>query len=230
MTALFQYPKNAAVGRVVPKTKIYEHAPANTALKSLFVRDVDRIVWRFKLSPETTNLSETESVKEIQIVGISLKTGKFDEKVLRGIDKAIPFPLIFELTHGPRRKVAAAFKRPSQADSTKWVTSEYFVTDWIPERAARAPLPVALNLAALYREILTAMMPVQVRCGEDVHAYMARLDAVRFQARELDRIKRRLANERQFNKRIAIYAELRSANLRLERLTTTDACTPMMVG
>src|SRR4051812_5108008 len=98
MTAFFDYPKSAAVSRVVPKTKIYEHAGANTALKDLFVRKVDQIVWRFKLAPETTNLSATASVAEVQVFGISLKTGKLDEAILRAIDKVIPFPIIFELT------------------------------------------------------------------------------------------------------------------------------------
>ena len=59
MTAFFDYPKAAAFGRVVPKNKIYEHGGANTALKDLFVREVDQIVWRFKLAPETNNLHAT---------------------------------------------------------------------------------------------------------------------------------------------------------------------------
>ena len=100
MTGFFDYPKSAAFGRVLPKNKIYEHAGANTALKDLFVREVDQIVWRYKLAPETINLSATKSVAEIQVFDISLKTRQLDEAVLRAIDKAIPFPLIFELSHG----------------------------------------------------------------------------------------------------------------------------------
>jgi hypothetical protein len=53
---LFAYPKSAQFGRVIPKSKIYEHAGANTALKDLFVAQVDQIVWKYKLAPETTNL------------------------------------------------------------------------------------------------------------------------------------------------------------------------------
>ena len=128
MTGFFDYPKSAAFGRVLPKNKIYEHAGANTALKDLFVREVDQIVWRYKLAPETINLSATKSVAEIQVFDISLKTRQLDEAVLRAIDKAIPFPLIFELSHGDKHKAMAAYKRPSEADSAKWVISEYFAT------------------------------------------------------------------------------------------------------
>jgi len=222
MTAFFDYPKSAAFGRVVPKNKIYEHADANTALKDLFVREVDQIVWRFKLAPETTNLDATAAVGEVQVFGISLKTGHLDEAVLRAIDKAIPFPLIFELTWRGKRKATAAFKRPSEADGSKWVISEYFATDWAPEDAPREPLPVSLDLGALYDRLLTAMMPASAQISEDIQTRVGRMEAFRAKTRELDRIKARLAREKQFNKRVAINAELRTAKQELERLTAGE--------
>lgn len=222
MTAFFDYPKATAFGRVVPKNRIYEHSGASTALKEMFVTQVDQIVWKFKLAAETINLAATRSVSEIQIFGISLRTGKLDEEVLRAIDRAIPFPLIFELAWSGKRKAVAAFKRPSEADSAKWVVSEYFATDWAPEDAPRRPLPVALNLGALYDSILTAMMPVSVTTGEDIQARVERLETIRAKMREVERIKVRLAREKQFNKRVAINAELRAAKQELERLTAGD--------
>ena len=44
MTAvLFDYPKNAAFGRVLPKNKIYEHGTPSAAIRQLFVRQVEQI-------------------------------------------------------------------------------------------------------------------------------------------------------------------------------------------
>jgi hypothetical protein len=222
MTAFFDYPKSAAFGRVVPKNKIYEHAGANTALKDLFVREVDQIVWRFKLAPETTNLDATAAVGEVQVFGISLKTGHLDEAVLRAIDKAIPFPLIFELTWRGKRKATAAFKRPSEANGSKWVISEYFATDWAPEDAPREPLPISLDLGALYERLLTAMMPTSAQISEGIQMRVDRMEAIRAKTREVERIKARLSREKQFNKRVAINAELRAAKQELERLTAGD--------
>jgi hypothetical protein len=218
MIAFFDYPNSAAFGRVVPKSKIYEHAGANTALKDLFVREVDQIVWRFKLAPETTNLGATNAVAEIQIFGVSLKTGKLDEAVLRAIDKAIPFPSIFELTWRGKRMATAAFKRPSESDSAKWVISEYFATRWVPEDAPREPFPVALDLGALYERMLTAMMPAVGQGGEDIQARVERVEAIRAKAREVEKIKMRLKHEKQFNRRVAINAELRTAKQELAAL------------
>ena len=222
MTGFFDYPKAAAFGRVVPKNRIYEHAGASTALKDLFVTQVDQIVWKFKLAPETINLAATRAVSEIQVFGIGLRIGKLDEEVLRAIDRAIPFPLIFELTWSGKRKAVAAFKRPSEADAAKWVVSEYFATDWAPEDAPRRPLPVALNLGALYDSLLTAMMPMPATNREDIQARVARMETIRTKSREVERIRARLAREKQFNKRVAINSELRKAKQELERLTAGD--------
>lgn len=221
--AFFDYPKAAAFGRVVPKNRIYEHAGANTALKDLFVTQVDQIVWKYKLAPETTNLAATKAVSEIQVFGISPRTGKLDEEVLRAIDRAIPFPLIFELSWSGKRKAVAAFKRPSEADATKWVVSAYFATDWTPDDAPRGSLPVALNLGGLYDALLTALMPKAAakaeQTGEDIQTRVARMETIRAKTRDVDRIKARLACEKQFNKRVAINAELRAARQELERLS-----------
>jgi Domain of unknown function (DUF4391) len=220
--AFFDYPKAAAFGRVVPKSRIYEHAGVGTAIKDLFVSQVDQIVWKYKLAPETMNLAATRSVSEIQVFGISLRIGKLDEAVLCAIDRAIPFPLIFELSWSGKRKAVAAFKRPSDADPIKWVVSAYFATDWAPDDAPRRPLPVAINLGGLYDALLTALMPRAAGSGEDIQARVALMEAIRVKTRELDRIKARLAREKQFNKHVAINAELRAARQDLERLSGGD--------
>ncbi len=218
MSAFFDYPEAASFGRVVPKNKIYEHAGATKALKDLYITQVDQITWMYKLAPETINLAAVKSVAEIQIFSITLRTGKLDHEVLRAIDRAIPFPLIFEILWAGKRQVVAAFKRPSEADSTKWVVSDYFESEWVPEELPRQPLPVALNLGALYEKLLTALMPAEMPTGEDIKSRVARLEAVRAKTREIERIKVRLEKEKQFNKRVAINAELRIENLKLEEI------------
>jgi hypothetical protein len=40
---LFAWPKAAALGRVVPKSKVYEHAAFGSALKERFVKQVEQI-------------------------------------------------------------------------------------------------------------------------------------------------------------------------------------------
>jgi hypothetical protein len=219
---LFAYPKSAQFGRVIPKSKIYEHAGANTALKDLFVAQVDQIVWKYKLAPETTNLPAAKSITEIQVFAISLKLATLHSDVLRAIDRAIPFPLIFEVAHGSRSQTIAAFKRPSEADGSKWVVSDYFKSEWTSSDASRTPMPVALDLASLYDKVLTALMPMQPLVEENIQARVDRMEAIKSKELEVGRIKGQLAREKQYNKKVSINAALRLAKRELAQLKAAD--------
>ena len=219
---LFAYPKSAQFGRVIPKSKIYEHAGANTALKDLFVAQVDQIVWKYKLAPETTNLPAAKSITEIQVFAISLKLATLHSDVLRAIDRAIPFPLIFEVAHGSRSQTIAAFKRPSSSDSAKWVVSDYFKSEWTPSNTPRTPLPVALDIASLYDKVLTALMPVQPLVEENTQARVDRMEAIKSKELEVGRIKGQLAREKQYNKKVSINAALRLAKQELAQMKVAD--------
>lgn len=215
MTALFKYPLNAAFGRVLPKTKIYDHGKPSAAIKEHFVRQVAQITWQYKLAPETINIQSTPSVPEIQIFTVALKDTELKTEVLRCIDQAIPLPIFFELHFNGKVKPVAAFKRPSEAEAGKWVASDYFDGPWRPDDVPRNPLPVVFDLEVLYRHLLTPLMPYPARPGEGLKAWVERVECIRLKDRELARCEVRLRNEKQFNRKVGINAELR--DLKQER-------------
>ena len=216
---IFQYPKTAALGRVLPKNKIYEHGSPSAAVRQLFVRQVDQIVWQYKLAPETIRLKATKAVPEIQIFSVALKSIELKIDVLRCIDQAIPFPIIFELCIDGRIKPIAAFKRPSEADTGKWVISEYFDAGWISEDTPRKPLPIAFDLEILYSQLLEPLMPYPAQPGEALQSRVERMEHIRQKQRELERCEVRLRREKQFNRKVAINAELRNLKQELKELT-----------
>ena len=224
MTAvLFDYPKSAAFGRVLPKSKIYEHASPSTAVKNLFVRQVEQITWQFKLAPETVNLKGAPSVPEIQIFSITLKTGELKYDVLQCIDRAIPFPILFELRYEGKTQAVAAFKRPSDADKSKWVVSDYFSSPWLPADVPREPMPMALDLAALYEQLLRRLIPLAPRAGEGLAALVERTNQVGSKQREVDQTQARLNKEKQFNRKVEINAQLRQLKSELEEISRLNA-------
>ena len=223
MSALFAYPKQAEFGRVLPKNKIYEHSGANTRLKDLFVEQVEQIVWRYKLAPETINLPAKPGVPEIQVFAIQLKTPELHRDVLRCIDGAVQFPIIFELTQSQgaeaRTQVVAAYKRLCEADSENWVCSEYFESGWMPATSERAPLPLALDLGGLYEQLLHRLVPIAPRTQEPLRDLIARTETVMTKAKELAKAEARLAKEKQFNRKVEINATLRQLKTELEQLS-----------
>ena len=218
MMALFSYPQSTALKRVVPKTRIYDAVKASTALREKFVSQVDQIIWAYKLAPETINLPATKSVPEIQVFRVTLKSSDVSDDVLKAIDRAIPFPIIFELEFDGQVQVVAAHKRPSEADGAKWVISDHLHGEWQPADAPRAPMPVALNLGTLYAQILTGLMPIESAPTEDMTARMERLDAIKAKKREINRLKSKLKRETQFNIKMTLHGDLREAQADFEHL------------
>lgn len=220
MTAvLFDYPRKAAFGRVLPKSKIYEYARPTLAIKELFVRQVEQIVWQYKLAPETINLKGTVSVPEIQVFSIALKDGELKNEVLRCIDQAIPFPILFELKYDGKTKPVCAFKRSSEADSEKWVISDYFDSNWIPVDITRKPLPMVFDLETLYGHLLKPLMPYPARKEETLQAWVERVERIRLKQRELERCEARIRKEKQFNRKVELNATLRMHKVELAELT-----------
>lgn len=217
-SALFAYPPQAEFGRVLPKSKIYEHARPSRSVRERFVEEVDQIVWKYKLSPETVNLPARPGVAEIQIFSISLRTESVSEAILRTIDKAIPFPIIYELSHGPRTRSAAAYKRPSDADVTKWIVDSYFESSWQTAEMPRNALPIALDLAGLYEHILRRLIPFQARPGESLKAQVERAGIIQSKRAESRRLEDQLDREPQFNRKVEINQRLRTINDELNGL------------
>lgn len=222
MTALYDYPKSTLLKRVVPKTRIYTQVQATTALKDKFVAQVDQITWRAKLAPETINLPATKSVPEIQVFRVTLKTDVVQDDVLKAIDRAVPFPILFELEQASLNEgqiqIAAAHKRPSEAEAGKWVLSDYLRTDWLPADTPRSPLPVALNLGVLYEQILTTLMPIVPQTAESLSARIDRTHALKTKEREISQLKSKLKRETQFNIKMTLHGQLREAQADFEHL------------
>lgn len=221
-TALFVYPTKAAFGRVVPKAKLYEHGTVGARLKGLFADQVEQIVWQYKLAPETTNLPASPGVPEIQVFSVQLRASELHHDVLRSIDKAIPFPILFELYYQDRLQVIACYKRPSEAEAGHWVCSDYFATDWVATESPHAVLPVALNLGGLYEQLLHALIPLAHRPNESLSHLVERVAKVRTLRKEMDKAVSQLATEKQFNRKVEINASVRELKHNLKLLESGE--------
>ena len=211
---MFHYPPQTLFNRVLPKSKIYAHAKPGRAVKELFVSRIGEIVWKHKLSPETLKLPARRGITEIQVFEIALKSEDCEAVLLRTIlqtiDRAIPFPILFQLTHADRVRFAASYKRPSDADASQWVIEASFVLPWQSATTERPPLPVALDLAALYDPLIRRHIPLASRPGESLRDHVARHLSIEAKQREARQLESRLAKEKQFNRKVELNATLRS--------------------
>jgi len=217
---IFAYPNQAEFNRVLPKSKIYEHGTPSRAVRDCFVSQVNQIVWQYKLAPETINLPARPGVPEIEIFSIDLKTADLNIEVLRCIDKAIPLPIFYNVNFDGRTKIVAAYKRPNDADASRWVVGDYFESQWMPSNSERSALPVALDMAGLYEQMLRQLMPFSARSSEAIKDQVERLAQLRSKQTEYTKLEARLLKEKQFNRKVEINAQLRSIKTDIASLTS----------
>lgn len=215
---LYAWPPQTLVNRVIPKSKVYAHTKLTAALRRAFVADVRLITWRAKLAPETVHLAATDAVPEIQVIEIALRTRDIREDVLAAADRAIPFPILFELTYAGDVRMAATWKRPGPT-ADRWVLSHYLVTPWMPGDSPRKGLPVAIDLGGLYQQLLSTMAPHPPRSGESLADYFDRLRVIRSLERDQERLEKQLAREKQFNRKVEINAQVRAVRKEIALLT-----------
>lgn len=218
MHAYYKYPETTKYGKVIPKNKIYEKASISTSLKNKIVNQIDKIIWLHKLSPDTINLQATDTIKEIQVFDINLKQDTLDEEVLKAIDKAIPFPIIFQIKTNNHVQIKSAYKRVHESDANKWVVDTYFSSEWINLESEKDILPSVLNLEKLYETTLTTLMPhkglknLTIKDKIEAHKELQKLQ------KEYEQLKVKRSKEKQFNKKVALNTELKSLENKIESL------------
>jgi hypothetical protein len=218
MDSLYSFPKQSKFGRILPKNKIYEHSSATSRVKDLFIREVGKIIWSYKLSPSTLNIPESDRVNEIQVFTIVLRTGILNHEVLKTIDKAIPSPILFVLNYENNIRYVAAYKRPSDADREKWVVSDYFETNWVPNDSKHVELPIVLNMGVLYQTFIKKIISLPFRNNETLDEIILRIETMRIKEREAKRVQSRLKKEKQFNRKVDFNAKLKHLNQEIEKL------------
>lgn len=213
------YPDRAAVNQPVTKAKIYAHGGVTARVKKHFVSQVDDIVWQYKLAPETINLPAGDAVPEIQVFTVRQRQAELNIDVLRCIDRAVQFPVIFELGFAGKVREVACYKRPNAAEAGRWVLSGYFESEWRPEDDQRSAMPLALDLAGLYGQLLSRLLPITARPQETLADLVTRVEQMRAKQREVENAAARLAKEKQFNRKVEINSALRQLKQELEQLS-----------
>lgn len=204
--ALFDYPKNAFFGKAIPKIKFYEHGNVSSKLKDLFVKQVDQITWLYKLAPETINVQATKNIPEIQVIEIALKGDDLSEDILLCIDNTVQYPIIFEIKSAAGIKVVCSLK--TKSGDGGWKISGYMQSRIFAEKDKRVPLEIGLNLGSIYQRVISSMSGIKIKDGESLDSFVVRNISIKTQKTMIDRLKKKIDSEKQFNKRVELNSRM----------------------
>ncbi len=218
MYAYFEYPIKTKFNKLIPKNKIYEKASINTALKDKIVKQIEKIVWLHKLSATTLNLNATDKITEIQVFDIELREDNLDEDVLKAIDKAIPFPIVFQLKKNDKVQIKSAYKRASESDTSKWIVDKYFSSPWIDNSHLKEILPTVLDLEKLYEVIIKELMPNITSAKKSLKEEIETHKELEKLEKQYEQLKAKRAKEKQFNKKVELNTELKVLKSQISKL------------
>lgn len=145
-------PASTEFNKRIPKQKFYDNLPVTPAIKKAFVDQIRTIYWRNKLAVSTLNLAAGDQVTEIEVFEIRLTGTDLDENVLRMIDRAIPYHILFLLEYDGQYRAAMGYKEAA-AGKTAFKVDRYYYTEWMDE----TDLPIhleGLNLDAVYENYI----------------------------------------------------------------------------
>ncbi|MEX2366116.1 MAG: DUF4391 domain-containing protein [Pseudohongiellaceae bacterium] len=219
----YHFPVRARFGRLVPKTRIYEKIRAGHRLKQQFITQVDKLIWEYKLAPETINLPAAGSIKEIQVFDVYLKEGisDLDEGILEAVDKAIPHPIYYRIFREKRVKCAMTWKRLHEGNRRKWVNGDYYRSNWrLASRLEKLPskLPMALDLAGLAESLIRRLITEPAVKGESLEQQLDRMTRLKMLQMQASRLQANVKRERQFNRKVELHGELKRLQQDIEKL------------
>lgn len=202
----FNLPASTRVNKVIPKNAFDNYT--NWKQKKLFTDLIAKIHWSHKLSTETINLPGIE-VSEIQLISIDLKSKNNIAQLLKIIDKAIPYHILFTISFEDEYYHSAAQKHPNPLDEDNTVIDWVYASSWKPLSAKTLQLTLKQNLDHIFFQICNQLAPKLIRNKttnfNELLANASTLDKLQ---KEISQLKNQIKSEKQFNKKVELNINL----------------------
>lgn len=221
---MINLPSSTFVGKVVPKEKFYSKCAVNTVTKNLFVKYVEQIVWQNKLTAQTMAAEKGLLVNEIDVFEVKMKSFDCPRKLFEFIDQNLHHHNVFVLTYDDKAKLFVNFKEKEKDETFQ----EAFETPWKPADEPIFNLSGS-NMDEIYESIVrsadssnavASLSSLSLPKGEAKQSKTSLKDYI-IQTKQnqkikaqIEKLEKKLANEKQFNRQVEIRAEIK----RLEKL------------
>lgn len=223
---MINLPSTTQFGKVVPKEKFYTKLSVSSAVKGMFVRYVEKIIWQNKLTADTMGVEKGENVVEIDVLEIVLKQRECPRELLDFIDKNLHHHNVFVLTYDGQSTLAVNFKEKSDDQNLE----RFFYTPWKNETEPLFDLK-GNNMDSIYESIIRSadaenIVAENAQChprdtSDVIPGSTGNLERVSLKDQiaqvkqdekikaQIEKLEKKLANEKQFNRQLEIRAEIK---------------------
>lgn len=213
---MFGLPTQTEFNKRVPKQKFYDNSDVPASLRRVFAEQIKAIYWCNKLAPSTLRVAQGERVTEVEVFELRLNAPSLDETVLRQIDKAIPYHLLFVLTCGGRAQAWVGYKEASAGGNAVKV-KKYYHTEWMSDSDLRFVID-GLDIDAVYENLVRQIAGERLQSdnNESLQDSVKRDENRRQLEKQIAALESKLRKEKQLNRRMEINAEIKKLKLELK--------------
>lgn len=212
----FDLPKATLVDKVIPKNTF--HAMMKGKVKKQLTDIVSKITWKHKLSSETINLPG-DSLEEIQIFELKLKSKTYIREVTDVIDKNIPYAIIFVITFDDECYFSTSFKHNNPQNLDTAVIDCVLHSEWAPNNRIHYKLTLSNTLDDVLKSFCLELMSVKHSAHdfstEQLINFINEKSALE---KEISALDNKIKSCKQFNLKVELNTQKNQKAKRLERL------------
>ena len=204
----FKLPENAFVNKFIPKTKFYEKASLSSKLQNEFISKIQRITWKYKLAEDTVGISKTDNVTEIQIFEIELKEQTIPKNVLKVIDKAIPYQILYQFVYKDNTAYGITLKE-------KTTTHNYYFSEWNQSLDFDF---LGIDLEKVYQKLIKAFITNEAKNKGDFDTIIDTDNKIKQLEKEIEALDNKIRKEQQFNRKVDLNKSLLEKQAQLQTI------------
>ena len=188
---MINLPKSCLVNKFIPKKVFYEKSNINQITKEEFINIVDKIIWLYKLSPETTGINKTEDIEEIETFQIELKEKVIPKNVIKAVTNSIQYKILFILKYNEE---FCYLIKLEDIYYTKWNEDINFDFN-------------SINLSNLYESIAKRILHEENNI-KNFNEIIENINEKKELQDKIDKLTKRIKQENQFNRKVELNQEL----------------------
>lgn len=203
----FKLPKTAFVNKFIAKTKFYEKAAIGAKLQKEFIDKIQKITWKYKLAESTIGITKTAKVTEIQIFEIELKEQVIPKNVLRIIDKAIPYQILYRFIYKDNEAYAITLKEQKP--------ESYYFSDWNEDKVFDF---TGIDLEKVYQKIIKAFITSEAKAKTSFNEIIDTDNKIKAIENEMMALENKISKEKQFNRKVELNKILLEKKSQLKKI------------
>ena len=200
---MFSLPKACMVNKFIPKSLFYKKVTMATSVKKEFTDLIEKVTWLYKIAPDTLGVNKSDNIEELEIFEIQLKQKQLPKNVIRVITKAIPYPILFVIKYKNDFCYSIKVEKSYYSNWNENITFDFNYN----------------NLNTIYESIVKKIIK-----EEDNQNSFTEIISINAKKQELEKqiiqLKRRISQEKQFNRKVELNQELRKIEQEMEELTS----------